>query len=572
MLNSGGEPAVAALRIQAMGPFRVWRQGDLIPEDAWPTRKGLELFKILLTERGHFVPAERLMEYLWPHLPPKRAQNNLWVTVSQVRRVVQPDLARRAQGDFILTRREGYTFHGDSDHWLDAAEFSAQCRKARQVDRTEAQIQAFEAAKQLYRGDYLEENPYAEWALAERETLRRDYLVLLADLAETYARRGRYRRATSLCYESLATDNTDEAVYRQLMLYHYSAGDQNAALKVYDECCRLLETEFDVGPMPETVELYHQIQAHRVETADRDGVYPKPVQTPELPISLARTPFVGRDREVGQLASLLSPVAAGQGRVALVEGEPGIGKSRLIQEAIALARGQGQGTLSGQCYQVEQAMPYQPIVDLARRVVQDWPPETLQRLPSVWLSEITALVPELPDLVPGLPAQAADVDESRQGRLFQALVRLLVTVAGHDGLVLVMDDIHWADLATLQFLHHLARSLAGQSILLICTYRSEAEATEQNLASFVHSVSREAHTLQIKLDTLTERNVQSLLQSMGDSSSPATDVGRWLYGETDGNPFFLVSILQSLLEQGLMTIGEDAAWQVDRQVFGPAGL
>ena len=137
------------LRIQTLGSFRVWRQGQPVPDEAWPTHKSQLLFKVLLTERGHFVPAERLMDLLWPDLPPKRAQNNLWVTVSQARRVLQPDLPRRTRGDYLLTQREGYTFSRQSDYWLDADEFEAHLQAARGTGEPTAQIEAFESARQL---------------------------------------------------------------------------------------------------------------------------------------------------------------------------------------------------------------------------------------------------------------------------------------------------------------------------------------------------------------------------------------------------------------------------------------
>jgi len=136
---------------------------------------------------------------------------------------LQPDMPRRAPSDYILTQREGYMFSKDSDYWLDVDAFIAQLKVGQHSDQAPARIKAFESAWKLYRGDYLEEDPYEDWSLATREQLREQYLTLLAELAETHARQGRYRRAISLCHESLAIDNIREAAYRQLMLYHYCA-------------------------------------------------------------------------------------------------------------------------------------------------------------------------------------------------------------------------------------------------------------------------------------------------------------------------------------------------------------
>ena len=119
------------LQIQVLGPFRLWRKGELISNEAWPTYKSQMLFKILLTERGHLVPADRLIEYLWPDLTPKQAQNNLWVTTSQVRRVLQPDLPPRTPSAYILSQRVGYTFNQASVYWLDVDAFTTQLSASR---------------------------------------------------------------------------------------------------------------------------------------------------------------------------------------------------------------------------------------------------------------------------------------------------------------------------------------------------------------------------------------------------------------------------------------------------------
>jgi DNA-binding SARP family transcriptional activator len=560
-----------ALRIQTLGPFRLWREEQLIPPEAWPTHKSLALFKILLTERGHFVPADRLIEYLWPELPPGRARNNLWVSVSQARRALQPDLPRRAAGDFILTRREGYTFSPDAHCSLDADSFTSHLLAARRADQTTEQIKALESARELYRGDYLEEDPYEDWALAMREQLRNDYLALLADLAHLYARQGQYRRAISLCHESLARESTDEAVFRQLMLYHYAAGEQNSALRMYAECSRVLRAELGVEPTQETRELYHQMQRRQVVGVDHDARYPPPVEPVPLPFSLGRTPLVARDREYGHLASLVTAAAAGQGQVALVEGEPGVGKSRLVQEVARFAETQGVRTLVGQCYQVEQVAPYQPIIDLARRIVSASKPDTLRRLPAVWLAELTALVPEMTELVPDLPPTPASVDPSRQGRMFEALVRMLVAHAAEDGLVLIVDDVQWADPSTLRFLHHLARSIADHPVLLICTLGSEAAVAHGDLASFVYSLKQIPHMQHFSLARLSEHEVQTLLESMGSLPALALELAAWLHCETEGNPFFMVLMLQSLLEQGFLSMGAQTEWQLAPQALREAG-
>ncbi len=535
-----------SIRIQALGAFSMWRDSIAVPDEAWPTSKSKQLFKILLTERGHLVSADRLIEYLWPDLPLKKARNNLWVTVSQARRVLQPDLPPRTRSAYIIKRDEGYLFDPHSDHWLDVDAFSDYLQTAQQAADPTIRIEALEKARHLYQGDFLEDDPYAEWALAPRDRLREQYLNLLADLAETYAQQEQYRQAIGLCRQSLALENSRESTYRQLMLYLYCTGEQPAALQLYDEVCQVMREEIGVEPAPETSNLFHQIQRRQVAGVDENKVYPRSVSTHISTHSLRQTPFVGRAREYGQLTAMVNQANQGNGCVVFVGGEPGIGKSRLIRETAMFAGKEGFTTLFVHSYQVEQAMLYQPLVDLVRHINETWP-EQIAGLPTVWLREIAALVPEIAGTATGQAIVPAQTDENQQGRLFQAIVHLLSAIAGENGLMLNVDDIHWADTATLQFLHYLARRVSGERMLLACTYRHEEVTADEHLAALIHHLQREPHVTFISLNRLSSTDIDELL---GALETVPTTWSEWLYGETSGNPFFLVSILQLLQEQG----------------------
>jgi predicted ATPase len=535
-----------------LGPFRVWRRGELISNESWPTQRCKSLLKILLTERGHFVSSDRLIEYLWADLPLDKAQNNLWVTVSQLRRVLEPDLERRAPSSYILKDQQGYVFNMESDTWLDVEVFLRDIATGRELDGWLRRVQALEAVKRLYQGDYLEEDPYEDWAVARREQLQAEYLGLLADLAEAYARQGRYRRAIALSREILAFENAPEAAYRNLMIYHYRAGEYNLALKVYEECRLALEDELGVEPAPETTSLYRQLQSRYVEAVDRDAIYPPPEETAFASPTLSQISFVGRAQQLGRLTSTVEQLAFKHGGIVLVEGEPGIGKSRLTQEVADYARQRGIQTLMSSCYQIEQSTPFQPVVDVVDQVVRSWPAEALGVLAPAALAEIAALTPEVATRFPGLPEPASGLDEARQARLFKALAQLFTVVAGGPGLLWVVDDIHWADHASLKFLHYLARLIHDQPILLVCTYRGEELATDEDLEAFVSGIKRDAPVTTVLLERLAQTDVQAIVDPLVASPALAQELGGWLYQETDGNPFFLVTILQSLWEQGLM--------------------
>jgi predicted ATPase/DNA-binding winged helix-turn-helix (wHTH) protein len=545
---------MAVLRIQTLGEFQAWRQREIL---TLPTKKCKALLQILLIEPGRLVPTDQLIESLWPTLPPRKALNNLWVTVSQLRRVLQPDSPPRSRSDYIHKQGEGYRFNSESNYWLDVHEFTKHLIDAQSAANLADRIASLEQARTLYQGDYLEDEPYAEWAQFPRTQWRRRYEQLLSNLAEANRREGNFQKAITHCHEILTLDNANENTYRLLMRCHASLGERATALKVYEEAVHVLKDEIGVNPMPETAELARQIRLSEGEWQIEDEVWA--ISSPQSPVT---HPFVGRSEEIDQLTRLLTRTAAGQGQTALITGEPGIGKSRLVEVTTALARREGFHLLSVHCYQVEQSVPYQPLIELARQVMaldNRW-----QQLAPVWLRELAILVPEM-----GEPATAATVvapqseepDESRQGRLFQAIFHLFANQVDRSKLLLVVEDIHWADPSTLQCLHYLSRHIVRVPIALIFTLREESLSTDADLVALLHSLHRETHVTSLSLARFSEADTTKLLAHMTDTAPYADRLGPWLHQETEGNPFFFISLLQSLREKGLLDNAAKVNWQ-----------
>jgi predicted ATPase len=346
------------------------------------------------------------------------------------------------------------------------------------------------------------------------------------------------------------------------MRYAYYMGDQRTALQSYDACVRALRDEVGATPLAATTDLYRQIQRRTLPR-------PAPKNGPAVPTdaiyTLNRPPFVGRAREYSTLTQALHAAQSGSGRVVLVEGEPGIGKSRLLQETLAYARAQEVLTLVTHCYQVEQAIPYQPVIDMLDQALNTVAVNRFLALPPVYLAELATLSPELRELAPDLPNAQDDVS-ARQARRLRALHQCLELLAGDQGLVLAVDDIHWADHATWQFIHHLASHITTLPLLLICTYRAEEVAVSPELANFVDSMVRTPQATRLPLQRLSPDDTDHFLDLLTGSTAAIAHLGSWLHAETDGNPFFLVSILQCLVEQRLLS--EDRpVWKVDVQRF-----
>lgn len=274
-------------------------------------------------------------------------------------------------------------------------------------------------------------------------------------------------------------------------------------------------------------------------------------------------PFVGRNREYGLLIGLVARLTAGTGYTVLIDGEPGIGKSRLLRELVRYTHALDLPTLSTNCYEIERAMPYQPVVDLITRALDRIPADTLRTLSPVSLAELAALAPEVSERCPDLPQLSNDFPEARQARLSRAVDQLLEALRGGRPFVLMVDDIQWADDASAQVLHFLARQAAQRSMLVIYTFRDEAVDSDERFAQMVESLRRDTDARRVPLARLGYADTESLVAALADANLDAHGLAERLHRETEGNPFFLMSILQSLSE------GET---QLETRVRGAPGL
>lgn len=290
-----------------------------------------------------------------------------------------------------------------------------------------------------------------------------------------------------------------------------------------------------------------------------------PVVAPPSPLDSntahTHTPFVGRHHEYDQLIGLIAQLTAGTGFTVLIDGEPGIGKSRLLGEVSRYAQERGLQVLASNCYEIECATPYQTVIDLVTRALVRIDDAALGRLALVSLAELAALVPEIGERFPDLPPLSNDFPEARQARLSRAVDQLLEAARDAHPMLLMVDDIQWADDASAQVLHYLARHTAQRSLLVIYAYRDEAIDIDERFAQLVESLRRDTQAQRVALARLNPADTESLVAALMEAGS--SGLAERLYRETEGNPFFLMSILQSLRE------GET---QLDTRVRGAAGL
>ena len=289
-----------------------------------------------------------------------------------------------------------------------------------------------------------------------------------------------------------------------------------------------------------------------------------PRETPLPPVLGAPSPFdlAGRARELEVLVDAWKESGDSRGRVVLVSGEPGIGKTRLSTEAALVARHNGALVLGGRCDE-EMGLPYQPFVEALRfqaTLGDDVPAEWFGAFPG----ELARLVPELGDRITGLePALRAD-PESERSRLFEAVTSWLHTTAASVPVMLVLDDIHWADRPTLLLLRHLVHETARDPILIVGTYRSTDLDRSHPLSGMLADLRRDDRVARLAVDGLTADGVAELLERAAghDLDERGAELARAIFAETAGNPFFVGEIVRHLIESGLL-VQRDGRWTSD---------
>ncbi|MBI2965196.1 MAG: GAF domain-containing protein [Chloroflexi bacterium] len=250
------------LEVRCFGGFELYRRGRLVTPDMFQRRAALSLLKILLIYGGRRIHRDVLAEHLWPEADPRAAANRLYVVVHTLRHMVEP---RQGNKLWQYVRREGdyYHFNLDASCWIDIMEFRSHLRLAERLHQRKelaGAIRAYETAAGLYRGDLLEDEPYSQWCLQEREHLRETCLEALQRLANLHLERGGPERSAQHFRHALRLDPLREEAHRGLMRALWVAGRRDEALREYEVCRDTLRRELDVGPLPDTERLHALIR------------------------------------------------------------------------------------------------------------------------------------------------------------------------------------------------------------------------------------------------------------------------------------------------------------------------
>ena len=567
--SAHGPPNVSPiLRLQFLGPFECLRSGAPIVREAWRTRPTLSLFKLLVDERDRTVPFERLIDSIWPDSDPDAARHSLRVAIQTIRRVLEPDLTRGASSRYIQTQPEGYRFVAqgcavDVDAFLIARQRALAA--ARRAD-TSAVLEAGLEAAGYYRGEYLADDPYAEWAFSSRERLQANYLEVLDLLSATLLETGAAEQAIPWIERALALDPLSEEHYRRLMRCHLARQRRSHALAVFERCRRRLRTELGVEPSLETLKL-------------RDELVAQPRRSPVSEVSSGAMrlgepylPFVGRDRERRLIAGAWTRAQAEAGHLVVVSGLPGIGKSRLVQQITELltaetvrAPDHPPRLLWISCYEAEANLPFAPLARLLASWLERSPtPGERQRL-APYAPVIAQLLPQArnlaPDLAPSAPLHPTAPESSQ---LLEALTQVVRVMQGSGPSVLVVDDLHWADASTLLWLEYALHRFPPGNLVVVTQRSSEPEP--EGLRLLRSAANRDERFTEVNLSGLVRAEVDELLANSLHDPDERMRFSLRLYELTGGQPLLVVETVRELLSRGVLYLDSSGDWRAD----GPA--
>jgi len=545
------DPTAKRFRAQLLGTFRVLGDHDVRSTTAWRSRQNRTILKVLLLRRGHVVAPDELLEVLWPGEDPQVTRPRLHVRISQIRRMLDPS---RPQAHVQSLDGGGYRFETHPNWWVDVDVFESLAEAGRQAQETgdiAGAITSYEEARRLYRGDLLEEDRYADWALAQRERLSERHLTLLTELAEAYAQLGRYRRAISLCQRVLARDPFREAVFVHLMRTYAHAGERSQALRTYERCRYLLANEMGVEPMAATRSLAEQIRTGAFPADGEVVTYPRPVYEGRLfqvPYSLAHTPFVGRDREYAWLIARWQEARPG---LILVEGEVGVGKTRLVEEALGFAQDQGARVLRAGPLPEAGTTPYAALIKALRPL---WRAADPAGLPKAHHRALATLFTSPPP-----PSRSSDpvqmgTDEGRMRQLDIASILIdWLRLTSPPGTVIYLDDATRLDSGSTVLMVAMARV-----ITVIATARTEELPSNHPLRVAFHDLAQDRRADRLNLMPLPDQAVPELIRQMAGHDLPSLIEATT--ERADGNPLFLVASLQALFEAGALHVDDAGHW------------
>ncbi len=616
-------PRSHMVELALLGPPEARIDSNLL---TFRTKKALALL-IYLAVSGGAQPREQLATLLWPDSDEGAARATLRSTVRFARHTLTES---GTAGDAGSILHSGIDRLGRESLWLQPTlltDFAvADLQRVEQVTtlsrqtsatpdgrHTNERLKTLSAAAEMCRGTFLEgfslgDAPaFEDWVARQRVFWQGRMDTLFADLSSLQLQQGTFAAAVETAERWLRINPLQEAAYRRLMEAQAAVGSRDAALAAYARCRQMLARSLGVEPLPETVALAERLRTPQARASLPSHAPESARHATETPAAGARRvlvpPMVGRANEFAALVAAYERAHRGTIQVAVLEGEAGIGKTRLAREFLRWAREtRGAEILRGRAFEIGGRLPYQPLTEALRaRLERERAPEDL--LDDVWLAELSRVLPDLRERYPDLALPANGQDVGAPGRLFEAmaqaglaLLRRATRAAGPEAgwsgasgagsgppaeplgpvpaaLVIFLDDMQWADVGTRDLLRFLIRrwNEASAPVLVLLAVRQEEVQTSGGLREWLRGLAQELDETAFIRQTLAPLDaamVQSLVDTLfvaeGMAQSMAPFV-RALYRETNGLPLYFVQMLRALLEQGVLAWTDEPRGEQSRR-------
>jgi serine/threonine-protein kinase len=514
-------------QVLVLGPFTLRRDGEVIDTSKWQ-RRVETLFKLLATAPEHRRLRDEIIDIVWPEAAPDAAAGNLRVVVHRLRAALgggEPSPVISEAGWVMLNPQLGWDVDVDRFNTL--------------VESAHGDVAPLLEAAQLLRGETLAEDRYDDWATPIREHVQRTRRDLCLQLAAIYQARADYDAAARWLERALDDDPFDEDALRALLRVLALAGKRADAVRRYQRFETRLREAIDVSPSDETEALVARIREGGQTGYADDGA--GVADFDRLPTggflgAAPVTTLVGRQEELERILFTADVVESGTGRLVAISGEAGVGKTRLAQEVSMRLHERGFLVATGRCYQRSRGEFLYPFVDILARLQAGAP------------AEVRARGLELTQVLHG--GRAPDEDLAQLARaitgFFIAVAERQPSENGWPGLAILVDDLQWADAASIDLLQELARRTRGHRILLLVTFRDTEAGREEPLGRALRELSREGLVERVPLTRLSLDATAALVaQTMGGVSQPE-EFAEYVYRRTRGNPYFVERMLTAL--------------------------
>lgn len=522
-MGAGGSQTQVVIHIQLLGSFKITHDERLLSSLMRPRMQALLAY--LLLRRNMPQSRAHLAYTFWPDSTEQQARTNLRRELSQLRRKFP-----QAQ-PYLQIETQSVLWRSAPGSKLDVADFLAALDDAGATSDPTRRLQSLETAVALYQGDLLP-GLYEEWLLAEREELAQRFVQSLEQLVVLHSDERNYAAAIQAGQRLLRYDPLYEAGYLHLMELYAAQNQRARALHTYHTCAAVLERELGVTPSTPVQTLYERLYTAE-DIAEAEGA-PRAVRATAESMQL-----VGRGREWRSLLSTWRRASAGNPQFVLIEGEAGMGKTRLAEELLSWVSRQGVHAARARSYAAEGGLAYAPIIDWLR---SDSLAPLLTSLDPVWQSEVARLLPELLTSHPHIPPPQPLTEGWQRQRLFEALARVFTT--GRQAKLLLLDDLQWSDQETLEWLGYLLRFDANAPLLLVGTLRLGETDHQHPLHSVVQELRIDGTFSSIRLAPLSAAETSALGVQVSGRALGSQEVNR-LQEASGGNPLFVVEMVQA---------------------------